>query len=68
MIKMFLLLLLVVSTTVIIASEKDAIVVYVELDYDTIQTLHDVEIVGHNAKTIAGSGQFINARTLAKTN
>ena len=49
--KMLLLLLLVLSTTAIFASEKDALVVYVELDYDTIQTLHDVEIVGHNAKT-----------------
>lgn len=66
--KMLLLLLLVLSTTAIFASEKDALVVYVELDYDTIQTLHDVEIVGHNAKTIAGSGQLINARMLSKTN
>ena len=65
--KMLSLLLLALSTTAIHAIEKDA-KYNSNLDIDTTKILHDVEIVGYNAKTIAGSGQYINARTLSKTN
>jgi Fe(3+) dicitrate transport protein len=65
--KMLPLLLLVFCPTAIFAVDKD-VKNNIDLDIDTIQILHDVEIVGYNAKTIAGSGQYINTRTLSKTN
>ena len=65
--KMLPLMLLVFGSVAVVAADNE-INHKIDFDIDTTKILPDVEIVGYNAKTIAGSGQFINVGTLSKTN